>query len=455
MSLFVREEKGSQDELTVSRVLNRTVLVSGIVFVVAVVGWVCFHEPAPNQLVLSTAQDDGSYYAIGEALGDACGARGLEFKVETSNGSDDNIQRLLDGGADFAIVQDTDESLPEGLAIVAPLFSEQVCVIRRNEWDDSTTAPNTCEVIANAESIYIGPENSGMRRSAEDVLSHYGHDTTDLPITGSKDIADLMIITANIHSDLMHSHWEWPNNLLPIDSEALAARHACYRATSIPAGYFGYAHIGHYTPGSSLDHSYWPRPRAAIPTIETTAYLITREDMPDATVEHVMAALYQDGLGKHQSMLIPFAEAKQHLYGRRFHPAARAVFDPFDPGPIASWVEALAGSKDLLFAIGAGLFFLWTLQRQRREKRKVEAMVIAREHLDVLLLQTIEVESELLRTQDAEALQRLRKRIMDIKHKALNELTDEELRRDRSFSIFLAQCESVVGSIRRALDRCG
>ena len=70
------------------------------------------------------------------------------------------------------------------------------------------------------------------------------------------------------------------------------------------------------------------------------------------------------------------------------------------------------------------------------------------EHLDVLLQQTLEIETALTKCSDAKQLGEYLQQVTSIKVKVLREFTDEELRDDNTFLIFLRQCDGLINGIQ-------
>jgi hypothetical protein len=88
------------------------------------------------------------------------------------------------------------------------------------------------------------------------------------------------------------------------------------------------------------------------------------------TVKAVLDALYQGDLGRRYPDLIPRHEANTYLLGIRLHGRAREYFDPYDDGPVGQAIEFLAATKELIVALGAGVYVLWTLRRRRQQRQQ-------------------------------------------------------------------------------------
>ena len=111
-------------------------------------------------------------------------------------------------------------------------------------------------------------------------------------------------------------------------------------------------------------------------------------------------------------------------------------------------MESLAATKELLFAMGAGVYILWIRWRRLKEKESQELLGRQKEHLDGFLEETLRIEEVQMKTGDPDKLRELLDQVTRIKLKALYEFTEEELRSDQSFSIFLDQCSSLIGKIQ-------
>ena len=433
----------SPDRTGGTRRLNAAVVASGVVFLLSLIGWALFFDHMPKRLTIATGGDEGAYHEAGTCLAELMevfDGNGLEVEIQTTAGTGENLELLREKKVDFAFIQDGVGDLPRGVSLVSPVFSEQVFVLARS---DGGAADSTFERLAAAESIFAGPSESGMRKSAEEVLRHYEIEPDRIRFAVSEEDADVLILTASMYSPLFERHMRsGTHELLPLDALALAVRHPHYYESVVPEAFFGYAEDG------------TPIPPADVATIETTAFLAAREGISNIAVERVLESFYAESCPTTQPRVMSFDEAKTRIDQRPFHPAAASHFDPFDPGPIASWIEALAGSYDLIFACFAGSFFLWTVRQRRIEQRAINAMHQARHELDKFLSRTIKIERELGKTNAPERLQTLLAMVTEIKLDALTELTHSELRRDRSFSIFLAQCANLIGRIQRKLIIC-
>lgn len=75
-----------------------------------------------------------------------------------------------------------------------------------------------------------------------------------------------------------------------------------------------------------------------------------------------------------------------------------------------------------------------------------------KEQLDDSLKITIAADQAYMQAQSPEELQKIMDEVTFVKIKALEELTDEKLRSDQLFLIFLTQCHDVISKIQTKMD---
>ena len=126
-----------------------------------------------------TGGESGTYYAFGSVIAQhATNNAGINVVGLVGNGSQANVQELVDGTADFAFCQsdvmayayngtNLFESKVEGFSTVAALYMEQVQIV--------TTNPAIKSVADLAgKSVSVGAPGSGVYFNAVDILSAYG-----------------------------------------------------------------------------------------------------------------------------------------------------------------------------------------------------------------------------------------------------------------------------------------
>ena len=126
-----------------------------------------------------TGGESGTYYAFGSVIAQhATNNAGINVVGLVGNGSQGNVQELVDGTADFAFCQsdvmayayngtNLFKSKMEGFSTVAALYMEQVQIVTTNP------AIKTVADLA-GKSVSIGAPGSGVYFNAVDILSAYG-----------------------------------------------------------------------------------------------------------------------------------------------------------------------------------------------------------------------------------------------------------------------------------------
>ena len=143
---------------------------------------------ASRTLRFVTGGESGTYYAFGSVIAQhATNNAGVNVVGLVGNGSQANVQELVDGTADFAFCQsdvmayayngtNLFESKVEGFSTVAALYMEQVQIVTTNP------AIKTVADLA-GKSVSIGAPGSGVYFNAIDVLSAYGLTENDIKPT--------------------------------------------------------------------------------------------------------------------------------------------------------------------------------------------------------------------------------------------------------------------------------
>ena len=134
--------------------------------------------PPPHKIVLATGQPDGAYYAFGKEYEKHLNPMGLEVKVAATNGSIENLQRLLRREADVAFVQGGTYPLvkdqdPQGvLRGLAAVYLEPLWVFYRDRKPDEKPAEDLSAF--RGRTISIGPQGSGTEAVSRTLLEAHG-----------------------------------------------------------------------------------------------------------------------------------------------------------------------------------------------------------------------------------------------------------------------------------------
>lgn len=407
-----------------------------VLLVVSIVVWFVRRDPVPRRITIAAGEQGGLYYAVGNELRTSLRRRlGRAPDVVVTAGSVENVDLLKRGEADIAVVQGGAVDMGE-LTVLTPLYPELVLIIVRKEREIETVADLLGHNVA------LGREGSGMRASAISLLNRFDVSADEFNMNDRyfKRLLDTpeleaAIVTTGIENEDVNEVLKTDEfRLLPIlDATAIEMRDPYFRRMEIPTGLF----------------SERPAvPSLPTPTLATTAYLVSQPDAHPKLVSAALAAIHEENLRIRIPTLIPRHKASQ-WFSSRLHAQSQQYFYPSDHiGLMANVMETLAAGKELLFALGAGLYLLWHRLNRLRKKEKQAEISRQKEHLDRFLEETLRIESAQMNTTDVEKLQALLDDVTRIKLKALHEFTEEELRGDRSFSIFLTQCANLISKIQ-------
>ena len=411
-----------------------------VVIVISLGGWYVTRDRLPSRIVIATGREGGLYYKFGVELARAVERQtGVPVTIAATEGSSEN-RKLLSGSEhvrpDLAILQ-AEFVAAVDMAVVAPLYPELVYVIVRRD--------SEIQKLRDLEgrSVALGSIGTGMRKTAVQILEHYGVnvdslDNTDLFFTellGENSLLDAAVVISGLaNPDLQRVLRTNQFRLIPIaDSEAIEMKEPFLRHAVIPRGLFSEGP---------------PVPSESIFSLATPAMLVARRDASDSLVRAALAAVYEEDLALKFPTLIPPVKATSWV-PFRMHSVSRSYYSPADRlGFLASVMESLAATKELLFALGAGAYLAWLRWRRLSQKERDAKIRAQKDHLDTLLEKTLRIEREQIDTTDPKRLRELLDEVTRIKLRALQEFTEEELRGDRAFSIFLAQCSSLISRLQ-------
>ncbi|MFN0054617.1 MAG: TAXI family TRAP transporter solute-binding subunit [Planctomycetales bacterium] len=411
------------------------------ILLASVAVWYFSRDTLPSRIRIATSPEGGLYHRVGTLLKPVLEKKlGRPVELIPTRGSVDNQWMLLQGEADLAILQDGAID-SHGMVVVAPLYHDVIHVLVRRE--GGLRAIDDFE----GHNIALGPVGSGMRQTALLLLGHYGMTAEQLgqndryfgDLSDDPTLEGAIITTGFLNEDLHRVMDTRQFDLLPIrDAESLSIHHPYLFPKLIPTGVFE----GHP-----------PVPETPISSLATTAYLGAREGTSNLLVRRALAALYEHDLRQSIPTLLPLSEARRTTLGN-LHPAARNYFDPFGGVELLSnLLESLSAVKELLFALFAGMYLVWDRWRRIKEREERAAIGLLKERLDEFLLETVRLEQAQMETDDPGQLREHLDAVTRVKLRAIQELTHEDLRGDRMFSIFLAQCGDLAVKIQAKLNR--
>ncbi len=419
-------------------IVVRTWFFWGMVFllVVSLLTWFVTRDRIPRNVVIASGMEGGLYHTLGNELAESLERKlGRSIECRKTAGSRENLELLQAGQADIAVVQYGSIDLTD-LGVIAPLYREGVYVIVRTEVDIHSLPE------LRGKKVSIGLHKSGMQVSANAVLKHYhlnedeklNEQHVNFPkILGQPEYVAAIVTTGIANPDLADVMSSGDYRLLSLDSLALARQNAHFEPATIPP-------------------NLWPpAPEKPIETVSTIALLVVREDVSPKLVKAALDSLYSGKIAAKVPDVIPHRRAVASS-PVRLHPAAHRYHDPFDSiGWLSSIMESLAATKELVFALGAGIYLAWDRWRRLKERERNEEVHRQSRRLDSFLEQTLRIERAQMDLTDSKKLASNLDEVTRIKLQALQELTHEDLRSDQRFTIFLTQCANLISKIQLKL----
>lgn len=295
-------------------------------------------EPPGGTVTLSTGTRAGVYQKYGELLRASLGKHmpDLEVRLETSDGSQENVRRVATGQADFAIAAaDAVETYrlnhrpgADRLRGVARLYDDYVQLAVPSGSDIRTIGDLRGKRVA------IGPPKSGVRLIANRVLEAAGIDPeTDIkPFSDGIDSGpgrlghglDAFFWSGGLPTDGLKTFAERSAlRFVPIDADLVAKLHdqggatRYYRATNMPESAY---------PGSQLG--------SAVPTMAVSNLLITRSDVDPRLTEWLTRIVIKsrDGIGRHvHSAQLVDVRTAIYTDPLRLHDGARRYYRSVKP----------------------------------------------------------------------------------------------------------------------------
>ncbi len=411
------------------------------VLVISLATWYFTRDTLPPTITIGTAVEGGMYHELGRHLSTLLQDRTRhEVRLHPSRGSGANVRQLRQDEIQVAIVQAGTVDLTD-LAVVTPLHHDVVVVLVRGglKVEDSTQSHVSSVAQLAGKRVIVGEAESGMRASAANILEHYG--IADQVIAEEVHFSKLLedqdgeydaaIVTTSLEAkNLGNVLATGRYDILPLDARALERRYGHFRYMEIPT-------------------NLWPPlPVKPVPTVATQALVVVRRDASAKLVSSLLDCLNDHSFRHRFPTLIREADTTQ-LALVQLHPAARRYHDPlYGFSWLAASLESIAAGRELIVALAAGLFLFWDRWRRMQNQARQARINEQKARLNAFLERTLDIEKQQMHETDPERLERCLDDVTEIKLRALNELSHEELQDHRAFSIFLMQCANLISKIQ-------
>jgi TRAP-type uncharacterized transport system substrate-binding protein len=161
-----------------------------LVLAACVAAYIVVDPAPPRSVVLATGQENSAYEEFGRKYASVLARDGIKVGLQRSLGSEDNLQRLIDGKADIAFVQsgsaDGTRAGRGKLVSLGSLFTEPVWLfLRERSQDGKNSRKLDLRSLTQLKGlrINVGPEGTGVPRLFRQVLAVNGVEPDQLRIS--------------------------------------------------------------------------------------------------------------------------------------------------------------------------------------------------------------------------------------------------------------------------------
>ena len=158
-----------------------------LVLAACIVAYIVVDPAPPRHVILATGQENSAYEEFGRKYATILARDGIKVDAQRTLGSEDNLQRLIDGKADIAFVQSgsTSEARAErrGLVSLGSLFTEPVWLFLRERDAHGRKRDMDSIVQLKGLRINLGPEGTGVPKLFRQVLAVNGLEPRQLKLS--------------------------------------------------------------------------------------------------------------------------------------------------------------------------------------------------------------------------------------------------------------------------------
>ena len=158
-----------------------------LVLAACIVAYIVVDPAPPRHVILATGQENSAYEEFGRKYATILARDGIKVDTQRTLGSEDNLQRLIEGKADIAFVQSgsTSEAQAErrGLVSLGSLFTEPVWLFLRERDAHGRKRDMDSIVQLKGLRINLGPEGTGVPKLFRQVLAVNGLEPRQLKLS--------------------------------------------------------------------------------------------------------------------------------------------------------------------------------------------------------------------------------------------------------------------------------
>ncbi|HMQ15991.1 MAG TPA: hypothetical protein PKC49_08460 [Phycisphaerae bacterium] len=417
--------------------LRRWALIAlgGLAFVV--IGLALSDYLTPDRYVLRIAAPRGAAHdALARALVEHAARYGVELTVVPEASGAGPMDLLADGRADLCLMS----GLPpvvEGVAEVVRLGHESLHLVAR-----PALAAGDLDALRGAR-VNLGPPEADWRDIAELVFT----------FAGLKPGADYVVSHLSAEALLATPTAELPDVVATVGGDCPAevahlVRHCGYRP--LKPGFL--AALAQLRPELELATQpagiYCPVPPVPMettPVLTVDLRLVARSDASPRAVKALLAAVLDGEFGRRAGLPGLSEDRLGDDRRLRLHAGTLAFMHRHDPWLTPEFVEETEDLRNLLAAIGFGVFVSW--RALKRKHRRIVREAVREVHV-------LEREALRLETSDAaetEALLRVRHELAHVKRRLVEQVVSHERFADPFLTELLAQIDALRRSVLEAV----
>ena len=438
------------------RIIFILVLISVLILVPFGIQQLIQYRQLPSSITIATGKEGGRYKIIAEALGERVQSKyGIEVIYTQTLGAQENVKKIQNGEADFALFQPNILSASldcDNVRLIANVFPEVVLAHVRKDLSHNPFLGNKEQRASTT--VAIGEPGSGDSVTGNVILDFFdGGDSVIRKNTGYQEIVkgfksneiDLAIVTteqnALIQKQIADSD---VTRLLDLPfADSFVAKNPDFHIHKVPAGFYGvYPDI---------------YPEKEIQTIAVNAQLITNSEV-SAFMVTAMAEIMMDPDFLSSNNLTDlrfggnsYASANPSL---PFHSGADHFYDPeIKPLLNPDFVDSTESLRSFFVSvlIAVYLIFRWFRARSRSKQEH---------HLDKYLRRLLEIEKEQVELDENGSsgdeiivLEDLLDEVTSLRRKALISFSANDFRDDSGAECFLLLSNSLSQKINSKLTR--
>jgi len=368
--------------------------------------------------------------------------------IDSCYGSVDNLTKIMEGQADFAIIQNSlnyhslqysEEEINRKLRTIIPLYSQILFII----YPDSIKHGDIFELFEDKR-VGMGPKEGGTAWLVKKILRYFNLDTTQYtPVYTSyvdnkicKEIDISCSVTSFNNPRIIEMMKQPELKLFSLDKpgnitfNGSVANGISLKNTTL-------------TPFVIPKYTYSHKPDKPILTISTKGVLVCRSELDEDLIYNITQTIVENKtLIVNQDPIFKDIREEIKTDDLRFplHAGVRMYLDRSKPGFLVKYAEVFA----LIFSILVVLYGAFSsLQKWNKSQKK--------DRIDVYYQRIIDLDKPIQQANTKTELLALEKELMAIRNKAFDLLIGEKLSADESFHIFLRILEVSMERIQQKM----